>query len=67
MVRTNNMELKEIIFSSWILLIIPGLALLCLNWWFILGSISMYITLNPFGQEYLDYKKNVGRVFLKIL
>lgn len=67
------------LYSCWILFIIPGLALLCLNWWFILGSVSMYVALNllikkeeemlqtAFGQEYLDYKKKVGRVFLKIL
>lgn len=62
------------LYSCWILLIIPGLSLLCLNWWFILGSISMGITLNifikkeenmlldAFGQEYLNYKKEVNRI-----
>jgi protein-S-isoprenylcysteine O-methyltransferase Ste14 len=62
------------LYSCWIVFIIPGLALLCLNWWFILGSVSMTITLNifikkeenmllnAFGQEYLDYKKEVGRI-----
>jgi len=66
------------LYSCWIILIIPGLALLFLNWWFLLGSLSMYIGLNllikkeedkledAFGQEFLDYKKKVGRVFLKI-
>jgi protein-S-isoprenylcysteine O-methyltransferase Ste14 len=62
------------LYSCWIVLIIPGLALLCLNWWFLLSSVSMGISLNffikkeetvllnAFGQEYLDYKKKVGRI-----
>lgn len=66
------------LYSCWIILILPGLALLCLNWWFLLGSLSMYIGLNllikkeenmleqAFGQEFLDYKKKVSRVFLII-
>ena len=66
------------LYSCWILLIIPGLALLFLNWLFIFGSLSMYMGLNllikkeedmleqAFGQEFLDYKKKVGRVFLII-
>jgi protein-S-isoprenylcysteine O-methyltransferase Ste14 len=67
------------LYSCWIVIILPGLAMLCLNWWFLVASISMYIGLNLlikkeendleriFGQEFLDYKKKVGRVLLKIL
>ena len=66
------------LYSCWIVLILPGMALLFLNGWIILSSLSMYIGLNllikkeedmlekAFGQEYLDYKKTVGRVFLKL-
>jgi protein-S-isoprenylcysteine O-methyltransferase Ste14 len=66
------------LYSCWILFIIPGMALMFLNWWFLLGSFSMYIGLvvlikkeedmleRAFGQEYLDYKKKVGRLIWKI-
>ena len=66
------------LYSCWILLIIPGLAVFFLNWWILMGSVLMYVALNmfikreetilerTFGQEYLDYKKKVGRLFLKI-
>lgn len=87
LIKFNNGELattgpfgfsRNPLYSCWILLIIPGLALLFLNWWFLLGSLSMYMGLNllikneedmlekAFGQEYLDYKKKVGRLFMKI-
>jgi len=33
------------LYSSWILLILPGLALVCNNWFFLLAAFSMYISL----------------------
>jgi protein-S-isoprenylcysteine O-methyltransferase Ste14 len=51
---------------------------LFMNGWIILSSVSMYIGLNllikkeedmlekAFGQQYLDYKKTVGRLILKL-
>lgn len=76
---TGTFELsRNPLYSCWIVLILPGLALLFLNWWFLVGAISMYIGLNllikkeeddlerVFGQEFLDYKKKVSRVLIII-
>jgi protein-S-isoprenylcysteine O-methyltransferase Ste14 len=62
------------LYASWILGILPGLALFFNNWFFLLAAISMYISLifyikseeeqllAAFGNEYAEYKSSVRRV-----
>ena len=63
------------IYSSWILLILPGIAMASNNWVFLSGALVMYISLRLsidgeeqelekiFGKYYLQYKSEVNRVF----
>ncbi len=62
------------IYASYAVLILPGLALLCNNWWFLAAAASMYIALvalvgeeekhlrRIFRHEYLNYCSRVGKV-----
>jgi protein-S-isoprenylcysteine O-methyltransferase Ste14 len=64
------------LYSSWILFIFPGLALVCNNWVFLLAALSMYVAfstlikveeeqlLSVFGAEYEKYCRRVGRLSL---
>ena len=63
------------IYSSWIMFILPGLAMAADNWVFLSGDIVMYISLlvnikseemeleRIFGETYLRYQYEVNRVF----
>lgn len=64
------------IYASWIILILPSIALLANNWMFLIASFTMYLAfiatikleeeslVKAFGQKYLDYKKKVSALFL---
>lgn len=66
------------IYSSWILLILPGIAGICNNWIFLLSALIMYFALivnikeeetalaETFGKEYTDYSQRVNRVLFTI-
>jgi len=63
------------IYSVWILLLVPAIALLLRSWLVLTLSLVMYLVVRLrirkeeenlealFGQEYLDYKRRVGAVF----
>jgi protein-S-isoprenylcysteine O-methyltransferase Ste14 len=62
------------IYSSWILLILPGLALVLNNWIFLLAAVVMLVAFlvcisdeeeqmrSHFGADYTDYCKKVRRL-----
>lgn len=62
------------IYASWIVFVLPGLAVICNNWIFLLAAVVMYILLTInikeeekdllaiFGEKYTEYAKRVSRV-----
>jgi protein-S-isoprenylcysteine O-methyltransferase Ste14 len=64
------------IYASWIVLILPSIALFANNWMFFIASLTMYLAFiatikheeeslaKVFGQEYLEYKRKVKALFL---
>jgi protein-S-isoprenylcysteine O-methyltransferase Ste14 len=64
------------IYASWIILILPSIALLANNWMFFIASLTMYLAfiatieheeeslVKAFGLKYLEYKKKVSALFL---
>lgn len=62
------------IYSSWILFILPALAMISNNWIFLVASLAMYISLcyyikeeedaleKAFGEIYSDYCERTGRL-----
>ena len=70
--------IRHPMYSSWILLITPGIALLFRSWLMIAASLVGYFSFKHFvkeedeyltrmfGQTYLDYRSRVGEIFPKI-
>jgi protein-S-isoprenylcysteine O-methyltransferase Ste14 len=70
--------IRHPMYSSWILFITPGIALLFRSWLMIAASLVGYISFKylikeedeyltrMFGQTYLDYRLCVGEIFPKI-
>ncbi len=64
------------IYTGWIVFILPGLAVFCNNWIFLLAALSMYISFRRvigeeekilarvFGEHYQAYMKKVNRILL---
>lgn len=62
------------IYASWIIFVLPGLAVICNNWIFLLAAVVMYILLTInikeeendltaiFGEKYTDYTNTVNRI-----
>ena len=70
--------LRHPMYSSWILFITPGIALLFRSCLMIAASLAVYLSFKHlvkeedeyltrmFGQTYLDYRSHVGEIFPKI-
>ena len=63
------------IYSAWIIFVLPGLAVICNNWIFLLSAVVMYILLKInikeeeqnltviFGEQYIEYANRVNRLW----
>lgn len=62
------------IYASWMIFVLPGLAVVCNNWIFLLAAFVMFITFiqfikeeektltEIFGEQYIEYANKVNRI-----